>query len=148
MVAAHRWLLFVHQLPARPSNLRVRTWRRLQQLGALPIKQSVYVLPDSAIAREDFEWLKTEVKAAGGEASVFTADHVDSWSDDALVEEFRRSRRDAYLNLAKEVSMALQKVAKGHKPGIPLGADDPPAGYLSSALVGDRRDRFLWKPRA
>ena len=50
MVAPHRWLLFVHQLPARPSNLRVRTWRRLQQLGALPIKQSVYVLPDSAIA--------------------------------------------------------------------------------------------------
>ena len=119
MVAAHRWLLFVHQLPARPSNLRVRTWRRLQQLGALPIKQSVYVLPDSAIAREDFEWLKTEVKAAGGEASVFTADHVDSWSDDALVEEFRRSRRDAYLNLAKEVSVALQNVARGHKPGIP-----------------------------
>ena len=119
MVAPHRWLLFVHQLPARPSNLRVRTWRRLQQLGALPIKQSVYVLPDSAIAREDFEWLKTEVKAAGGEASVFTADHVDSWSDDALVDEFRRSRRDAYLSLAREVSMALQKVAKGHKLGIP-----------------------------
>jgi hypothetical protein len=119
MLAAHRWLLFVHQLPARPSNLRVRTWRRLRQLGALPIKQSVYVLPDSAIAREDFEWLKTEVKSAGGEASVFTADHVDAWSDDALVEEFRRSRRDAYLNLAKEVSMALQKAARGHKPGSP-----------------------------
>ncbi len=116
--AARRWLLFVHQLPARPSNLRVRTWRRLQQLGALPIKQSVYVLPDSAIAREDFEWLKTEVKAAGGEASVFAADHLDAWSDDALVDEFKRSRRDAYLALAKEVSLAMQKTLKGGKPGV------------------------------
>ena len=32
-----RWLLLVHQLPASPSNLRVRTWRRLQLLHeALP----------------------------------------------------------------------------------------------------------------
>jgi hypothetical protein len=36
-----RWLLLVHQLPATPSNLRVRTWRRLQQPGALPVKQAV-----------------------------------------------------------------------------------------------------------
>ena len=27
-----RWLLFVHQLPSHPSNLRVTTWRRLQQI--------------------------------------------------------------------------------------------------------------------
>ena len=61
-----RWLLFVHQLPSGPSNLRVRTWRRLQQLGAIPIKQAVYALPDTPVAREDFEWLKTEVKARWG----------------------------------------------------------------------------------
>src|SRR5688500_3950038 len=94
--AAQRWLLFVHQLPASPSNLRVRTWRRLQQLGAVPVKQAAYVLPDSPTAREDFEWLRTEIKASGGDASVFAAHSIDTWSDDALVEEFRRSRQDAY----------------------------------------------------
>src|SRR5688572_7072718 len=70
-LGAHRWLLFVHQLPASPSNLRVRTWRRLQQLGAVPVKQALYVLPDSPTAREDFEWLKAEVKGVGGDATVF-----------------------------------------------------------------------------
>ena len=94
--ASRRWLLFVHQLPASPSNLRVRTWRRLQQLGAMPVKQAVYVLPDTPSAREDFEWLKAEVKGAGGDASVFAADSVDTWSDDTLVEEFRRARQEAY----------------------------------------------------
>src|SRR5262245_38271351 len=79
------WLLLVHQLPATPSNLRVQTWRRLQQLGALPIKQTVYVLPDTPESREDFEWLKAEITGAGGEASVFAADAVDAWSDEALV---------------------------------------------------------------
>ncbi len=72
-----RWLLLVHQLPSHPSNLRVRTWRRLQQLGAMPIKQAVYVLPDSPGGREDFEWLSAEIKGAGGEASVFAAELVD-----------------------------------------------------------------------
>ena len=80
----------------------MRIWRRLQHLGAIPLKQAVYVLPDTPNAREDFEWLKTEVKAAGGDASVFAADSVDAWSDDALVEEFSRSRQDAYAALVRE----------------------------------------------
>jgi hypothetical protein len=113
---ARRWLLFVHQLPSNPSNLRVRTWRRLQQLGAIPIKQAVYVLPDTPGAREDFEWLKTEVKAMGGDASVFAADNVDGWADDALVEEFRRSRQDAYAALADEVEKALTRAGGARRP--------------------------------
>lgn len=108
--AARKWLILVHQLPSKPSNLRVRTWRRLQQLGAIPVKQAVYVLPDTPNSREDFEWLKTEIKDAGGDASVFAADNVDSWSDDALVEEFRRSRQEAYLALARDVERVLARL--------------------------------------
>jgi hypothetical protein len=101
-----RWLVFVHQLPARPSNLRVRTWRRLQQLGAIALKQSVYVLPDSGDAREDFEWLKADVEGAGGTASVFAAGSLDAWSDDDLREQFRRLSQDAYVALAAEIGRA------------------------------------------
>lgn len=114
--AARRWLLFVHQLPSHPSNLRVRTWRRLQQLGAIPIKQAVYMLPDTPNAREDFEWLKTEVKASGGDASVFAADNVDAWSDDALVEEFRRSGQQAYAALARHVEKVLNRAGTARRP--------------------------------
>ena len=104
--SARRWLLLVHQLPSTPSNLRVRTWRRLQQLGAIPVKQAVYVLPDSPSAREDFEWLKTEIEGAGGQATVFAADSVDAWAEDELVAEFRRSRQEAYAVLARDVERA------------------------------------------
>ena len=135
MPSAHRWLLFVHQLPARPSNLRVRTWRRLQQLGAVAVKQAVYVLPDSPNAREDFEWLKAEIKAAGGEASVFVADSLDTFSGDTLVEEFRRSRQDAYRALAREVGQVLERLSARRRPG---GTRRPAIGRLLEVF----RDRL------
>jgi hypothetical protein len=75
---ARRWLVFVHQMPAHPSNGRVKIWRRLQQVGAIALKNAVHVLPDSAQSLEDFEWLRGEVVALGGEASIF---NVSSMSD-------------------------------------------------------------------
>jgi hypothetical protein len=122
-----RWLLFIHQLPSQPSNLRVTTWRRLQTIGAVPLKQAVYALPDTADSREDFEWLKTEVKAAGGEAAVFAADNVDAWSDDALVEEFRRARQDTYDELARDVEEALKRASSARRL---KGARAPALGRL------------------
>jgi len=111
-----RWLLLVHQLPATPSNLRVKTWRRLQQLGAIPVKQAVYALPDTPGAREDFEWLKAEIAAAGGEATVFAADNVDAWSDDALVEEFKRTREASYKELARDLEHASARLRAKRRP--------------------------------
>jgi hypothetical protein len=114
--APHRWLLLAHQLPAQPSNLRVRTWRRLQQLGAIPVKQAVNVLPDSPSAREDFEWLKTEIEAGGGEATIFAADTVDTWASDELVEEFRRAREIDYTALSDAVAQALKETTRKRAP--------------------------------
>src|SRR5687767_11683346 len=113
-VTSRRWLIFVHQLPSSPSNIRVRTWRRLQQLGAVVVKQAVYVLPDSPGAREDFEWLKAEIETAGGQAAVFAADNVDAWSDDALVDEFRHSRQTAYAQLARDVERVARRLMSRH----------------------------------
>jgi hypothetical protein len=129
-----RWLLFVHQLPPSPSNLRVRTWRRLQALGALPVKQAVYVLPDTPAAREDFEWLKSEIASAGGEASVFVGEALDSWSNDALVEEFRRTRQEAYVALAREVERVLTRASAA---GAKRRGRTPPVARLL-ALFRDR----------
>lgn len=84
----------------------------MQQIGALVVKQSVYVLPDSSAAREDFEWLKTEIEGAGGQASVFAAEAVDAWSTDALVDEFRRTREDAYAALAREADRILRQASR------------------------------------
>ena len=107
---AARWLLFIHQIPAKASNARVRTWRRLQQLGALAVKQAVYVLPDTPSAREAVEWLKAELEEAGGEVTLFSADTVDTWSNDALIAEFRRARQADYAALAREMTPLVRRL--------------------------------------
>jgi DNA-binding transcriptional regulator PaaX len=61
-----RWLLLIHQIPPKPDYLRVKIWRRLQRLGAVSVKNSVYVLPKSDQTQEDFQWVLREVVESGG----------------------------------------------------------------------------------
>jgi hypothetical protein len=105
-VAAPQWLLLAHQLPTRPSKARVKTWRRLQQIGAVPTKNSVYVLPNNEHCREDFEWIRSEIVALGGEATVFAAEALDSGADD-LVAAFQRTRDTDYRAVKQDADRML-----------------------------------------
>ena len=97
-----RWLLLIHQLPAKPAYLRVKVWRRLQALGAVPVKNAVHVLPATAEAQEDFAWLRREIVEGSGEAMVCEARFVDGLSDPELRELFRQARDADYHALAAE----------------------------------------------
>jgi hypothetical protein len=138
-VGNRRWLLLVHQLPAKPSNLRVQTWRRLQQLGAIPVKQAVYALPDTPEAREDFEWLKAEITGAGGEATVFAADNVDAWSDEALVQEFKRARETSYKEFGRDLERARARLRSAGKRPRRMRA---PQTRASQRVVDSFRQRL------
>src|SRR5687768_8122196 len=78
------WLLLIHQLPPKPDYLRVKVRRRLHRIGALPLRGSVYVLPASEEAREDFQWLAEEIRAEGGEAIVCEARFILGISDEEV----------------------------------------------------------------
>ena len=107
---AHAWLLLVFQLPSRTSNARVKTWRRLQKLGALAVKNSVYVLPNTPQSREDLEWLKAEIVALKGQVTVFAADGVESLSGDEIVAAFRSARGQDFEALRREAAKLVAAV--------------------------------------
>ena len=97
-----RWLLLIHQLPAKPAYQRVKTWRRLQGLGAVAIKNAVHALPASEQAQEDFEWLLREIRDGGGEALICEARLVDGLSDAEVQAMFNAARGADYDALAQE----------------------------------------------
>jgi hypothetical protein len=102
------WLVLIHQLPPKPPYLRVKVWRRLQALGSVPIKNSVYVLPNTEDAREDFEWVLREIQQEGGEASLCEARLVDGLTDDEVRTSFQTARESDYRGLAREVRTFAQ----------------------------------------
>jgi hypothetical protein len=97
-----RWLLLVHQLPAKPAYLRVKVWRRLQGIGAVPVKHGVYALPVTDQTQEDFEWLLREIIEGGGEAMVCEARLIDGLSDAEVRARFDAARDTEYQEIAKE----------------------------------------------
>ena len=111
-MAAETWLLLIYQLPARRSPARVKVWRRLQRIGAVLVKNSAWVMPESAEAREDFEWLKTEIAASGGEAMVLSAQAPHAAAQDEIIGAFRAARTQDFDTLRREASRLLERWTK------------------------------------
>jgi hypothetical protein len=103
-----RWLLLIHQLPPKPAYFRVKIGRHLQRLGAVAIKNSVYALPATDSAREDFAWVHREIIDGGGDASVCEARFFEGLSDEQIEALFHAARNADYETLAQEVR-AVQK---------------------------------------
>jgi hypothetical protein len=97
------WLLLIHQLPPKPAYLRVKIWRRLQGLGAISVKNSVYVLPAGEQALEDFQWLLREIEQGGGEGMICEASLVDGLSDQEVRGLFDAARDADYAEIAKDL---------------------------------------------
>ncbi|HEX5177944.1 MAG TPA: chromate resistance protein ChrB domain-containing protein [Gemmatimonadaceae bacterium] len=98
--SAAPWLLLIHQIPPKPDYLRVKIGRRLQRLGAVPVKKSVYVLPGRPQSVEDFQWVRAEIIDGGGDASICKADFVDGLTNEQIVALFRGARDEDYAELA------------------------------------------------
>jgi hypothetical protein len=89
----------------------VQVWRRLQRLGAVLLRNSAYVLPNSTEAREDFEWIRRQIESEGGQATVLDARAPDAAVHDDIVALFRSSRARDYELLAAAGTRLLE-----HRP--------------------------------
>ncbi|TIS52954.1 MAG: chromate resistance protein [Mesorhizobium sp.] len=95
-------MLLIHQLPSKPAYFRVKIWRRLQGIGAVAVKSTVYALPANAEMQEDFEWLLKEIVAGGGEAMMCEARLVDGLSDAQVRALFDAARDADYAEIAEQ----------------------------------------------
>jgi hypothetical protein len=100
------WVLLIHQIPPQPLYLRAKIRQQLCRVGAVPVKKSVYALPDRPDCVEDLQWIAQEVESGGGEAFVCRAEFLTP-AVDALIRERSRRERDAdYDSLGAEIARA------------------------------------------
>ena len=112
------WLLLIHQIPPKPNYLRVKIWRRLQQAGAVGIKQSVYALPLNDQSREDFSWILREIVEGGGDGSISEARFVEGLTDEQVVAMFQSARQSDYAKIIQDANRLLAEWSdsNGNRP--------------------------------
>jgi hypothetical protein len=97
------WLLLIHQVPPSPPYLRAKVLRRLKQVGALALKKSAYLLPESEDTLEDFQWILKEIHGDGGDAWILRAEALAGLTDESIQQAFREMRSEDYRQLREEL---------------------------------------------
>jgi hypothetical protein len=97
-----RWLLLIHQIPPKPNYFRAKVGRRLQRVGAVAIKNSVYALPLNEQSQEDLQWIVREITQEGGEATLCRASFIEGLRDEQIESFFQTARDADYAQVAEE----------------------------------------------
>jgi len=105
-------LLLIVSLPPNPSSLRVRVWRRLRGLGAVALKRTVYLLPDTPDHYEHFQWLSQEIQREGGEALLVRVDQIENMSASDVIRLFHEARDPDYRELAGRYRRLLHRLER------------------------------------
>jgi hypothetical protein len=127
------WLLLIHQIPPRPGYFRVKIWRKLQKLGAVAIKNSVYVLPRGEQAHEDLEWVLREIVEGGGDVLLCEAQLAEGLTDEQVRGLFHAAREADYGQIAEEARPMLEAAGAG------AGLDEEQRSATQAALLRLKR---------
>lgn len=106
-----RWLQLTYKVPSEPSQKRVWVWRRLQNLGAFALQNSVYLLPFSEEVEKHFRQLAHEIRDMGGEASIFSVVALDIADERRIMQTLIEARTDEYTTVVKVCTRFLGKAA-------------------------------------
>src|SRR5579863_10270868 len=106
---AMRWLQLTYKVPSEPSQKRVWVWRRLQNLGAFALQNSVYLLPFSEEVEKQFRQLVQEIHEMGGEASIFSVIALDAADERRILQVIIDARNHEYITVIKVCKRFLSK---------------------------------------
>ena len=126
-------LLLLVGLPPSPSSLRVRFWRRLRSLGAVALKRSAYLLPDTPDRHEDFQWLAQEIQREGGEATLIRIQQIENLAAADIVRLFHEPRDADYKRLAADLPDKAVSVRKAE-----AGESIQQLASVAEASAGER----------
>ena len=113
MAAACKWLGFCYNLPASPSKGRVYVWRKLKELGAVPLRSGMAVLPNRRENVERFRLLGERVQALQGDFLLIQLEFLSPRDEQQLLQAFEAQAQEDCQRLARQLS------ALGEEPSDP-----------------------------
>src|SRR5437867_11005296 len=73
-----RWLMLLMSLPPTPTRHRVGVWRKLQRMGAVRLRGSAWILPETPETTELFQLIVQEIQSFRGEATLVHVDRIEA----------------------------------------------------------------------
>ena len=105
------WLVLVYRVPSEPTRLRAAVWRRLKNLGAIYLQNSVAALPASSKAERALRTLRSEINEnMGGRAVLLTSTALAGGAD--LITDFNAARDDEYEEIVDRCQDFLAEIEK------------------------------------
>lgn len=101
------WFVFSFSVPSKLQAFRVKIWRKLNALGALQVKNAIYVLPLNEHHQEQLTWMAKETEEQGGETLIIARGELLNLPDAQIRAGFTRARDDDYRSLEEEVRALL-----------------------------------------
>ena len=140
------WYLFIHQLPPKPLYLRAKVRRLLSQSGALPLKDSVYLLPGAEDRLPELRRIAHEAISGGGEAYVCRGSFVERPEHGKLIAAFRRARNGDYRSLVAQIRGWTARLDRRSAPSPPEGPLRLRLAQARKTLARIRRIDFFEAP--
>ena len=129
-----RWLTLLTTLPPTPTRHRVGVWRKLQRMGAVRLRGSAWILPETPETTELFQWLVQEIDSFRGEATLLHVDRVGNMTPEQVTDLFHKARAPEYqasMKGCREILAQLDRYRASHRGSV---------AHLRSKLDGVKRE--------
>ena len=99
----NKWIFFSFSVSAKLQGFRVKIWRKIIALGAVQIKNSLYVLPASAHHLEQLTWMSKETDEQGGAFLIIVDGRLLDFPDTQIAAAFTQARDEEYRELGEAI---------------------------------------------
>lgn len=111
------WLVVAVSTAGGKPSLRMQVWRKLKELGALYVQQSVCLLPAIPAVVREVRILEDRVRQQGGSARVLRMAFQDAADERAVIAELNAARDDEYNELLSRIPELRQELSVERQRG-------------------------------
>lgn len=106
------WLLLIYSVPAEPSRKRAFIWREIKAVGAAPLRDGAYVLPDRPTTRVAADAIATRIRVYGGLATLAHRARLEATRSMEVVAQFRAASDGEYTEIRNAAEGLLEHLAR------------------------------------
>lgn len=106
------WLILIVRLTGEASRHRVAVWRELRKVGAAPVSQGVWTVPDTPFFAEAVQKVVQLAGRGSGDVLVLSSSAGNGPGEEALHSAFEKLRVDEWSEFENDCGKFGEEIAK------------------------------------